>query len=120
MKKVLSFAVDHIVTILIVLAVVVMAVAIGDPSILAAVAVTEVARKTKVNVAGARTIKQWSITGDNAQTLDTGIKFGKRVVFALEPSTITAIAQSDSNGQIRLTFTASGAFTAVGVTATIG
>lgn len=76
-------------------------------------AVTLVARGYKVNVAGAHTQKRWKITGVSTNTLDTGIKSGRQITPLVEPSTITAIAQSTVNGQIRLTFTSTGAFTGV-------
>jgi hypothetical protein len=83
-------------------------------------AVTVVARSQRRNVAGARWFYEWSITGADTNTLDTGIPTGKKVKVFVEPSTITAIAQSAVNGKIRLTFSATGAFTAVGVMADVG
>lgn len=75
------------------------------------VAVTLTARSYKANAAGALTHKHWNISGDNGQTFDTGIKSGRTTQFYMEPNNIvTAIAQSTVNGQIRLTFTATGAF----------
>lgn len=74
-------------------------------------AVTITARSTKIHNIGSTNMKQWNIGGDNTNTLDTGIKSGRTVQFYMEPNNIvTAITQSAVNGQIRLTFSATGAF----------
>lgn len=78
-------------------------------------AVTVVARSYKPNAAGALTEKLWKVTGADTNTLDTGIKSVRSIEVFCEPSTITAIAQSTVNGQIRLTFSASAPFTSVGL-----
>lgn len=74
-------------------------------------AVTVTARSYKANAAGALTHKMWNITGNDTNTFDTGIKSVRTVAFFIEPNNIvTAVAQSTVNGQIRLTFSATGAF----------
>lgn len=83
-------------------------------------AVTVVARTQRINVAGARWMYQWKVTGADTNTLDTGIPSGKRVIPFMEPCTVTAIAQSTVNAHIRFTFSASGAFTSVGLIAQVG
>lgn len=74
-------------------------------------AVTVTARSYKAHNLGSATAKMWNIGGGNGDTLDTGIKSRYTVAFFMEPtSLITAITQSVVNGQIRITFTAGGAF----------
>lgn len=75
-------------------------------------AVTVAARFPKRDDAGARKAKIFKITGVDTNTLDTGIRDLDAVVL-VEPCTITSIARAASNGQLRLTISASGAFTAV-------
>ncbi len=78
-------------------------------------AAVTVVNKMKANAAGALTEKQWTLTGDNTNTFDTGVKAVRKISCFVEPSTITAIAQSTVNAQIRLTFTTTGPFTATGL-----
>lgn len=74
-------------------------------------AVTIASRFPKVHNLGSTWSKQWIITGDNTNTLDTGLKSAFTWQFYMEPNNIvTAIAQSVVNSQIRLTFSATGTF----------
>ena len=74
-------------------------------------AVTVTSRSTKIHSVGSTWQKMWNITGNDTNTLDTGLKSNYTWAFFLEPTSIvTAIAQSVVNGQVRLTFSATGAF----------
>lgn len=72
-------------------------------------AVTVTARTNRNNVAGARLYREWRITGNDTNTIDTGLTSVRQIF--VEPCSITAVARSTVNGKIRLTFSASGAFT---------
>lgn len=73
--------------------------------------------RSKRNVAGARKYREFIITGADTNTLDTGCRNASATVpsVLMETCTITAVARSIVNGQLRLTFSASGPFTAVSV-----
>ena len=74
-------------------------------------AVTIVSRKT--NVAGARKHKEFSITGNSGDTLDTRLRTVRACLIEPGTNSPTAAAQSTVNGKITLTFTSAGAFTAI-------
>lgn len=90
---------------------IILAITTSDPSILLGVAVTVVRRKTDI---GSNTkYRNFTITGDNAQTLDTRLRRVEGVYIQPQTNAPTAVAQSTVAGRITLTFTAGGAFTAV-------
>jgi hypothetical protein len=73
-------------------------------------AVTIVSRKT--NVAGARKQKEFTISGNSGDTLDTRMKT-IRAATTDQPAIITALAYSTVGGYQTITFTASAPFVAV-------
>jgi hypothetical protein len=77
-------------------------------------AVTITARSRKIHNLGSTNGAQWNITGNDTNTLDTGLKSNYTWQVYMEPNNIvTAVAQSTVNGQIRLTFSATGAFAGI-------
>lgn len=74
-------------------------------------AVTVVSKK--YNVSGQKKFRHYVLTGADTNTLDTGLNSVDNTL--CEPGTITAVAKSTVSGRIRLTFSASGPFTALPV-----
>lgn len=63
----------------------------------------------KQDVLGSSRVKDYRVTGDNAQTLNTGFKYIRNV--SIGSGTITGYTRSGGT----ITFTSSGAFTGVDV-----
>ncbi len=94
-------------------AVAVLAIAHFAPAVGVSLAAAVTIVKRRRNVAGARKFREFIITGNNTNTLDTGARDTAGVQVLIEPCTVTAVTRSTVNGQLRLTFTAGGAFTGV-------
>ncbi len=94
-------------------AVAILAIAHFAPAVGVSLAAAVTIVKRRRNVAGARKFREFIMTGVSGNTLDTGARDTAGVQVLVEPCAITAVARSTVNGQLRLTFTSGGAFTAV-------